>query len=98
MSSGEPACPLILPVQKTETTSQPDPVVLVTPIGATYVSDRTIYPSNIPVQRDNQVLGTMGFKFSSASGMTIVTNAIIPMLRGGLQPNIAFTLGLEYTF
>ena len=77
---------------------QPDPVVLVTPIGASYVSDRTIYPSNIPVQRDNQVLGTMGFKFSTPSGLTMVTNAIIPMLRGGLQPNIAVTFGLEYTF
>lgn len=77
---------------------QPDPVVIVTPIGPTYVSDRTIYPSNIPAQRDDQILGTLGFKFSTASGMTIVTNAIFPMLRGGLQPNVALTLGLEYSF
>jgi hypothetical protein len=77
---------------------QPDPVVEVTPIGPNYVSDRTIYPSNIPQQRDNEVLGTLGFKFSTAAGMTVTANALIPMLRGGLQPNIAFMLGLEYSF
>jgi hypothetical protein len=77
---------------------QPDPVVEVTPIGPNYVSDRTIYPSNIPQQRDNEMLATVGFKFSTMSGVSVVTNVLVPMLRGGLQPNTAFMLGVEYSF
>lgn len=77
---------------------QPDPVIEVTPIGPNYVSDRTIYPSNIPQQRDNEVLGSLGFKFSTAGGMTVTTNALIPVLRGGLQPGVALMFGLEYSF
>lgn len=76
---------------------QPDPVLITTPIG-TFRSDRVIEPSNIPGGRDNRVLGTMGFKFSTASGITMVTNAIVPVHRGGLQPDIAWTVGLEYGF
>lgn len=76
---------------------QPDPVVLSTPIGS-YVSQRIIAPSNIPVERDDELLATMGFKFSTASGITAITNVLIPVVHGGLQPNIAFTAGVEYSF
>jgi hypothetical protein len=31
------------------------------------------------------------------SGVTLVTNALIPILRGGLQANSAFTFGVDYT-
>ena len=32
------------------------------------------------------------------SAITIVTNALVPLNRGGLRANVAFTTGLEYTF
>ena len=60
-------------------------------------TSRTIIPSNIPDQRDNTIVGSFGFKFLTRSGVTIVTNALVPMLRGGLQPGAAFTLGVDYT-
>ncbi len=76
---------------------QPDPVILSTPIGS-YVSERVIAPSNIPLGRDNEALASMGFKLSTARGITAITNVLIPVVHGGLQPNIAWTLGVEYSF
>jgi hypothetical protein len=58
---------------------------------------RTIVPTNIPNQADNVVVGSFGFKFLLKSGITLVTNALVPLLRGGLQPSTAFTLGVDYT-
>jgi hypothetical protein len=77
---------------------QPEPVLITTPIGSEFRSDRLIEPSNIPDRRDNIVLATAGFKISTASGITVVTNGIVPVRRGGLQPDVAWTLGVEYSF
>ena len=77
---------------------QPAPVLITTPIGGGFRGDRLIQPSNIPDRRDNIVLATVGFKISTASGITVVTNGIVPVRRGGLQPDVAWTLGLEYSF
>jgi len=76
---------------------QSAPVVLETPLG-TGTSARVIAPSNIPERRDNVVLGSFGFKFTAPSGVTVVTNALIPIRRGYLQPDVAWTAGLEYNF
>jgi hypothetical protein len=59
---------------------------------------RTIRPSNIPDGRDDIVNGSMGFKFVTGPGLTVVTNALVPLNRGGLRPGLAWTLGLEYNF
>jgi hypothetical protein len=76
----------------------PQPVVLTFYGNSTIPpTHRTIIPSNIPDQRDNTVIGSFGLKFLTRSGVTIVTNALVPMLRGGLQPGAAFTLGVDYT-
>lgn len=76
---------------------QPNPVVINTPVG-TGTSARIVLPSNIPERRDNVVLTSLGFKFTSKSGVTVVTNALIPVRRGYLQPDVAWTAGLEYSF
>ena len=59
---------------------------------------RTISPTNIPVLRDDIVNGSLGFKFVTNTGLTVVTNALWPLNKGGLRPGIAWTLGLEYNF
>lgn len=59
---------------------------------------RTILPTNIPDRRDDIVNGSLGFKFVTGPGLTIVTNSLWPLNRGGLRPGVAWTLGLEYNF
>lgn len=76
---------------------QSPPVVINTPIG-NGTSARIVPPSNIPERRDHVVLGSFGFKFTSPTGITVVTNALIPIRRGYLQPDVAWTAGLEYSF
>jgi len=76
---------------------QPAPVVLNTPVGGG-VSARIIPRSNIAERKDNVVQGSFGFKFTTPSGVTVITNALIPIHRGYLQPDVAWTAGLEYSF
>lgn len=59
---------------------------------------RTIDPTTIPDIRDDIVNGSFGFKFTVPQGFTIVTNALIPLNRGGLRANSTYTLGIEYAF
>jgi hypothetical protein len=76
---------------------QPAPVVLNIPVG-TATSARIVPPSNIPERKDNVVLGSFGFKFTSSAGVTFLTNALVPIRRGYLQPDVAWTAGVEYSF
>ncbi|MGH7584087.1 MAG: hypothetical protein ACREL5_12760 [Gemmatimonadales bacterium] len=81
--------------------AQAQPVVIettVTDSDGTYIRPRTITPSNIPSRRDNEMLSSLGFKYAAPGGMTLVTNVLIPVLRGGLQPSVSWTLGAEYIF
>jgi hypothetical protein len=70
----------------------PEPVVIQSP----YV--RTITPSTIPDRRDDLVDGSFGLKLTTAAGLTIVGNGEWPLNRGGLRPDVIWTLGLEYNF
>jgi hypothetical protein len=70
----------------------PDPVVIQAP----YV--RTITPTTIPDRRDDLVDGSFGLKLTTATGLTIVGNGEWPLNRGGLRPDVIWTLGLEYNF
>jgi hypothetical protein len=76
---------------------QPAPVILETPVGGG-TSARIIPPSNIQERNDNVIQGSFGFKFTAPSGFTVITNALIPIRRGYLQPDVAWTAGLEYSF
>jgi len=59
---------------------------------------RTLQPTNIPNQRDDLINGSFGFKFVTGAGITVVTNTLWPLNRGGLRPNVLWTAGLEYNF
>jgi hypothetical protein len=70
----------------------PEPVTVESPYR------RTIEPTNIPTMRDDIVTGSVGFKFVTPSGVTIVANSLWPLNKGGLRTNVAWTAGLEYNF
>src|SRR5437899_7426307 len=59
---------------------------------------RTLDPTNIPRQRDDQTNASFGFKFATGSGVMLVANTLWPLNRGGLRPNVVWTAGLEYSF
>src|SRR2546421_7324374 len=59
---------------------------------------RTLNPTNIPSERDDQTNASFGFKFATGSGVMLVANTLWPLNRGGLRPNVVWTAGLEYNF
>jgi hypothetical protein len=59
---------------------------------------RTVQPTSIPDIRDDLINGSFGFKFSTASHVLVVTNALFPLNDGGLRAGHTFTLGVEYSF
>ena len=59
---------------------------------------RSVQPTNIPEMRDHRVSGSMGFKFRTPGRPILVTNALVPLRRGGLQSNLIWTLGLDTNF
>jgi hypothetical protein len=67
------------------------------PVHYDFPFSRTINPTTIPDIRDDIVNGSLGFKFSTPAGFTFVTNALVPLNRGGLRPNAMYTLGVEYS-
>jgi hypothetical protein len=59
---------------------------------------RTVVPSNIADRRDHRVLGSVGAKFQTRGGPLIVGSVLAPLRVGGLQPYLAWNLGLEFGF
>lgn len=59
---------------------------------------RRVRPTNIPNRDDDIIDGSLGFKFLTGSGITIVTNALVPLNNGGIRGNLVWTTGLEYNF
>ncbi len=70
----------------------PGPVVYDTP----YV--RTVYPTTIPNRRDNNVSASIGMKLRTGKSGTVVGNALIPIMKGALEPNVIWTAGVEFNF
>jgi hypothetical protein len=68
------------------------------PVHYDYPFSRTLDPTSIPDIADNIVNGSFGFKFTLPQGFTLVTNALVPLNRGGLRANSTITLGLEFAF
>ncbi len=60
--------------------------------------ERSIQPTNIPELRDHRLHGSLGFKFRTPGGPILVTNALVPLRRGGLQANLVWTIGLDANF
>jgi hypothetical protein len=63
-----------------------------------YPFARSIEPTNLPDLRDHRVNGSLGFKFRTPGGPILVTNALVPLRRGGLQASLVWTVGLDYNF
>lgn len=59
---------------------------------------RTIVPTTIPTMRDDLFNGSFGFKFTAGPGLTVITNALFPLNKGGLRPGVSYTIGAEYAF
>jgi hypothetical protein len=59
---------------------------------------RVIRPSTIPQMRDDIVAASAGMKFVAERGLTVITNAIWPLNKGGLRSRVTWSLGLEYNF
>lgn len=69
----------------------PDDVVLEAPFR------RTIRTSLIPDRRDDLIKASLGLKLTIPQGVTFVGNAAFPLNRGGMQPDVLWTVALEYT-
>ena len=59
---------------------------------------RTVDPTDSPNTRDNTTSASLGAKVTTTNGTRIIVNGIFPLSRGGLQPDVVWTAGLEYTF
>ncbi|MEP7002112.1 MAG: hypothetical protein ABI969_16605 [bacterium] len=73
-------------------------LVLPSPVRYDFPFKRTIAPTSIPDMADDIVNGSFGFKFTTSNGFTIVTNALVPLNRGGLRANVTYTTGVEFSF
>jgi hypothetical protein len=73
-------------------------LVLPAPVVYDYPFKRTIVPTSIPDMADDIVNAAFGFKFSIPNGFTAITNALVPLNRGGLRANVTYTAGLEFAF
>ena len=59
---------------------------------------RTVQPTNLPNMKDHRVSGSVGFKFRTPGGPIVVTNALVPLRRGGLQASLVWTVGVDVNF
>ncbi|HXG45314.1 MAG TPA: hypothetical protein VNJ71_11210 [Gemmatimonadales bacterium] len=75
-----------------------NPLVLPGPVTFTAPTLRRVRPTSIPNRRDHIVDASLGFKFLTGRGLTLVTNALIPLNDGGMRGDWAGTLGAEYAF
>jgi hypothetical protein len=59
---------------------------------------RVIRTTEIPNERDDLLNASIGIKVSTPRGLIGIANAAWPLNRGGLRPDVLWTLGVEYTF
>jgi hypothetical protein len=59
---------------------------------------RTVQATDIPNQKDDYMAASMGFKFATGRGMTLVANLLWPLKNSGVQAPVVWTGGMEYNF
>ena len=59
---------------------------------------RTVSTSTIPDRRDDIINASLGVKLTIPRAVTFVANGVFPLNRGGMRPDVLWTLGVEYTF
>ncbi len=76
-----------------------DPLPIPGPVTYTLPAPvRRVTPTNIPNRPDNLLDGSFGFKFLTGKGITLITNALIPLNNGGIRGNVVWTGGAAYNF
>lgn len=73
-------------------------LLLPRPVSIEFPFRRVVRPTSIPDIRDDIVNGAFGFKFTTPSRVTIVTNTLFPLNDGGLRARMTYTLGVEYSY
>ena len=73
-------------------------LVLPGPIHWTMPYDRTMPSTSIPERNGDRLDASVGAKFNVRQGTVLVLNGIVPMRDSGMQPNAAWTVGLEFNF
>jgi len=63
-----------------------------------YPFHRTIDATDIPDRRDDLVNASLGAKLTIPAGVTFLANALFPLNRGGMRPDVLWTAGVEYAF
>jgi hypothetical protein len=59
---------------------------------------RTVHTSTIPDRRDDIINASLGMKLTIPRAITVVANGAFPLNRGGMRPDVLWTVGAEYTF
>lgn len=59
---------------------------------------RRIPATNVPDRSGHLLRATVGAKFTVRAGTVIVANALLPLRDVGLQPDVIWTLGLDFPF
>jgi hypothetical protein len=59
---------------------------------------RVIHTSSIPNRRDDIINASLGLKLSIPRAVTLVANSAFPLNRGGMRPDVLWTVGAEYPF
>ena len=59
---------------------------------------RTIDVTDIPERRDDIINASLGTKLSLPQRVTFLANALFPLNRGALRPDVLWTVGAEYAF
>jgi hypothetical protein len=54
--------------------------------------------TNIQDTSDRRIYGSVGAKFATGSDLRLVVSSLVPLASGGLQPQAAWTVGLERAF
>jgi hypothetical protein len=68
------------------------------PVEYTQPYAHTIVRTSVPDTHDHQINGSLGFKFSLSPAATALVNVLVPLRNGGVTPDVAYTMGLEFNF
>lgn len=70
----------------------PDPIEFQEPV------IHNVRQTNIPNRKDHLIDGSLGFKLRIGSGVTALTNVLVPLNSAGIRSSVVGTFGLEYGF
>jgi hypothetical protein len=66
------------------------------PVDYTQPFAHSIDRTTVPNSHDHRIDASFGFKFRLSSASTALVNTLIPLREGGVTPDVAYTMGLEF--